>query len=155
MSKQDVLAQIREVGLGRVIRAESPEVAGQAIEAIRAGGVPILEITMTVPGAIRLIEEMAGRYGRDTIVGAGTVLDPETARACILAGARFVVSPSLNPETIACHRRHGVAGLPGALTPTEVVAAWQAGADMVKVFPAGAGGRAAVINALATPPPHI
>src|SRR5260370_28498734 len=155
MSKQDVLAQIREVGLVPVIRAESPEVAGEAIEAIRAGGVPILEITMTVPGAIRLIEEMAGRYGRDTIVGAGTVLDPETARACILAGARFVVSPSLNLETIACCRRHGVAVLPGALTPTEVVAAWQAGADMVKVFPAGAVGGAAHTQVPEGPPPPI
>src|SRR6266540_2934808 len=148
MSKHEVLAQIREVGLVPVIRAESPEVAGQAIEAIRAGGVPILEITMTVPGAIRLIEEMARRYGGDAVVGAGTVLDPETARACILAGARFVVSPSLNLETIACCRRYGVAVLPGALTPTEVVAAWQAGADMVKVFPAGAVGGASYIKAL-------
>ena len=155
MSKHDVLAQIREVGLVPVIRAESPEVAGQAIEAIRAGGVPILEITMTVPGAIRLIEDVAGRYGRDTVVGAGTVLDPETARACILAGARFVVSPSLNPETIACCRRYGVAVLPGALTPTEVVAAWQAGADMVKVFPAGAVGGASYIKALKAPLPQV
>ena len=155
MSKHDVLAQIREVGLVPVIRAESPELAGQVIEAIRAGGVPILEITMTVPGAIRLIEDVAGRYGRDTLVGAGTVLDPETARACILAGARFVVSPSLNPETIACCRRYGVAVLPGALTPTEVVAAWQAGADMVKVFPAGAVGGAAYIKALKAPLPQI
>jgi 2-dehydro-3-deoxyphosphogluconate aldolase/(4S)-4-hydroxy-2-oxoglutarate aldolase len=155
MSKHDVLAQIREVGLVPVIRAESPELAGQVIEAIRAGGVPILEITMTVPGAIRLIEDVAGRYGRDTLVGAGTVLDPETARACILAGARFVVSPSLNPETIACCRRYGVAVLPGALTPTEVVAAWQAGADMVKVFPAGAVGGAAYIKALKAPLPQV
>jgi 2-dehydro-3-deoxyphosphogluconate aldolase/(4S)-4-hydroxy-2-oxoglutarate aldolase len=155
MSKHDVLAQIREVGLVPVIRAESPELAGQVIEAIRAGGVPILEITMTVPGAIRLIEDVAGRYGRDTLVGAGTVLDPETARACILAGARFVVSPSLNPETIACCRRYGVAVLPGALTPTEVVAAWLAGADMVKVFPAGAVGGAAYIKALKAPLPQI
>src|SRR3989454_3087887 len=155
MSKQEVLAQIREVGLVPVIRAESPEVAGQAIEAIRAGGVPILEITMTVPGAIRLIEEMAGRYARDAVVGAGTVLDPETARACILAGARFVVSPSLNLETIACCRRYGVAVLPGALTPTEVLAAWQAGADMVKVFPAGAVGGASYIKALKAPLPQI
>jgi len=155
MSKHDVLAQIREVGLVPVIRAESPEVAGQAIEAIRAGGVPILEITMTVPGAIRLIEEMARRYGGDAVVGAGTVLDPETARACILAGARFVVSPSLNLETIACCRRYGVAVLPGALTPTEVVAAWQAGADMVKVFPAGAVGGASYIKALKAPLPQV
>jgi len=155
MSKHEVLAQIREVGLVPVIRAESPEVAGQAIEAIRAGGVPILEITMTVPGAIRLIEEMARRYGGDAVVGAGTVLDPETARACILAGARFVVSPSLNLETIACCRRYGVAVLPGALTPTEVVAAWQAGADMVKVFPAGAVGGASYIKALKAPLPQV
>ena len=155
MNKHDVLATIREVGIVPVIRAESPEAAGRAIEAIRAGGVPILEITMTVPGAVGLIEEMARKYGKDAVVGAGTVLDPETARACILAGARFVVSPSLNLETIACCRRYGVAVLPGALTPTEVVAAWQAGADMVKVFPAGALGGASYIKALKAPLPQI
>lgn len=155
MGKHEVLAQIREVGLVPVIRAETAEMASQAIEAIRAGGVPILEITMTVPGAVRLIEELTGRFGRDAVVGAGTVLDPETARACILAGARFVVSPSLNPETIACCRRYGVAVLPGALTPTEVVAAWEAGADMVKVFPAGAVGGPSYIKALKAPLPQI
>src|SRR5258707_8724109 len=90
MNKHDVLAKIREVGLVPVIRAESPEAAGRAIDAIRAGGVPILEITMTVPGAVGLIEDMARKYGKDAVVGAGTVLDPETARACILAGAPFV-----------------------------------------------------------------
>jgi 2-dehydro-3-deoxyphosphogluconate aldolase / (4S)-4-hydroxy-2-oxoglutarate aldolase len=155
MNKHDVLATIREVGIVPVIRAESAEAAGRAIEAIRAGGVPILEITMTVPGAVGLIEEMARKYGKDAVVGAGTVLDPETARACILAGAQFVVSPSLNLETIACCRRYGVAVLPGALTPTEVVAAWQAGADMVKVFPAGALGGASYIKALKAPLPQI
>ena len=118
MNKQDVLARIREVGLIPVIRAESKEEAGLAIEAIRAGGVPILEITMTVPGALRLIEAVTISYGQDVVVGAGTVLDPETARACILAGAQFVVSPALNLDTIACCRRYGVAVLPGALTPT-------------------------------------
>ena len=155
MNKHDVLAKIREVGLIPVIRAESPEAAGRAIDAIRAGGVPILEITMTVPGAVDLIEDLARKYGKDAVVGAGTVLDPETARACILAGAQFVVSPSLNLETIACCRRYGVAVLPGALTPTEVVAAWQAGADMVKVFPAGALGGASYIKALKAPLPQI
>jgi 2-dehydro-3-deoxyphosphogluconate aldolase/(4S)-4-hydroxy-2-oxoglutarate aldolase len=155
MNKHDVLAKIREVGLVPVIRAESPEAAGRAIDAIRAGGVPILEITMTVPGAVDLIGDMARKYGNDAVVGAGTVLDPETARACILAGAQFVVSPSLNLETIACCRRYGVAVLPGALTPTEVVAAWQAGADMVKVFPAGALGGASYIKALKAPLPQI
>ncbi len=155
MNKHEVLATIREVGLVPVIRAESPEAAGRAIDAIRAGGVPILEITMTVPGAVGLIEDMARKYGKDAVVGAGTVLDPETARACILAGAQFVVSPCLNLETIACCRRYGVAVLPGALTPTEVVAAWQAGADMVKVFPAGALGGASYIKALKAPLPQI
>lgn len=155
MNKHDVLATIREVGLVPVIRAESPEAASRAIDAIRAGGVPILEITMTVPGAVGLIEDMSRKYGKDAVVGAGTVLDPETARACILAGAQFVVSPSLNLETIACCRRYGVAVLPGALTPTEVVAAWQAGADMVKVFPAGALGGASYIKALKAPLPQI
>lgn len=155
MNKHEVLAKIREVGLVPVIRAESPEAAVRAIDAIRAGGVPIIEITMTVPGAVGLIEDMVRKYGKDAVVGAGTVLDPETARACILAGARFVVSPSLNLETIACCRRYGVAVLPGALTPTEVVAAWQAGADMVKVFPAGALGGASYIKALKAPLPQI
>jgi 2-dehydro-3-deoxyphosphogluconate aldolase/(4S)-4-hydroxy-2-oxoglutarate aldolase len=155
MAKKDVLFRIRETGLLPVIRAESADEAAQAIEAIHAGGVPLLEITMTVPGAVHLIEEISARYGADAVVGAGTVLDPETARACILAGAQFVVSPSLNPETIACCRRYGIAVLPGALTPTEVVAAWQAGADMVKVFPCGAVGGADYIKALKAPLPQI
>jgi 2-dehydro-3-deoxyphosphogluconate aldolase/(4S)-4-hydroxy-2-oxoglutarate aldolase len=155
MNKQDVLARIREVGLLPVIRAESPAEAARVIDAIRAGGVSLLEITMTVPGAVHLIEELSGRFGADAVVGAGTVLDPETARACILAGAQFVVSPSLNLETIACCRRYGVAVLPGALTPTEVVAAWQAGADMVKVFPCGAVGGASYVKALKAPLPQI
>src|ERR1051326_981140 len=93
---------------------------------------------MTVPGAVRVIEEVSARWRRGGLVGAGTVLDPETARACILAGARFVVSPALDLETIECCRRYGVAVMPGALTPPEVVRAWVAGADFVKVFPAGA-----------------
>jgi 2-dehydro-3-deoxyphosphogluconate aldolase/(4S)-4-hydroxy-2-oxoglutarate aldolase len=155
MNKHDVLAAIRDVGLVPVIRADSPESAGQVIEAIRAGGVPILEITMTVPGAVGLIADVTRRYGNDVVVGAGTVLDAETARACILAGASFVVSPSLNLDTIACCRRYGVAVLPGALTPTEVVTAWQAGADMVKVFPAGAVGGASYIKALKAPLPQV
>ncbi|HLA79107.1 MAG TPA: bifunctional 4-hydroxy-2-oxoglutarate aldolase/2-dehydro-3-deoxy-phosphogluconate aldolase [Vicinamibacteria bacterium] len=155
MDKQQVLALIRRQGVVPVIRAESAEEATRAIEAIRAGGVSVLEITMTVPGAVRLIEEVAGQVGEEAVVGAGTVLDAETARACILAGARFVVSPALDVATIACCRRYGVAVLPGALTPTEVLAAWQAGADMVKVFPAGALGGASYIKALRAPLPQV
>jgi 2-dehydro-3-deoxyphosphogluconate aldolase/(4S)-4-hydroxy-2-oxoglutarate aldolase len=154
MTKAEVVARIRELGVIPVVRAESAKEAAQAIEAIRAGGVDVLEVTLTVPGAVGLIDELGRRY-RDAVVGAGTVLDPETARACILAGARFVVSPSLNLETIACCRRYGVAVFPGALTPTEVVAAWQAGADMVKVFPCGAVGGPSYIKALKAPLPQV
>ena len=155
MDKQQVLSRIREVGIVPVIRAESADEAARAIDAIRAGGVSVLEITMTVPGAVELIAEVARRVGRDAVVGAGTVLDPETARTCILAGARFVVSPALNLDTIACCRRYGIAIMPGALTPTEVVTAWQAGADFVKVFPCGAVGGAAYIKALKAPLPQV
>jgi 2-dehydro-3-deoxyphosphogluconate aldolase/(4S)-4-hydroxy-2-oxoglutarate aldolase len=155
MNKSEVLARIRDVGIVPVVRAESAEEAWRAIEAIRAGGVAILEITMTVPGAVQLIEAVARRVGAEAVVGAGTVLDAETARACIQAGARFVVSPALSPETIACCRRYGVAVMPGALTPTEVVAAWQAGADLVKVFPCGAVGGAGYIRALKAPLPQV
>jgi 2-dehydro-3-deoxyphosphogluconate aldolase/(4S)-4-hydroxy-2-oxoglutarate aldolase len=155
MNRSEVLARIREVGIVPVVRAESADEAAQAIDAIRAGGVSVLEITMTVPGAIGLIEDVARRVGSQALVGAGTVLDAETARACILAGARFVVSPALNLDTIACCRRYGVAVLPGALTPTEVVAAWQAGADMVKVFPCSALGGASYIKALKAPLPQV
>jgi 2-dehydro-3-deoxyphosphogluconate aldolase / (4S)-4-hydroxy-2-oxoglutarate aldolase len=155
MSRQAVLDRIREVGIVPVVRAESADEAGRAIAAIMAGGVPVLEITMTVPNAVRLIEDLAGRFGGQAVVGAGTVLDPETARACILAGAQFVVSPSTNVATIACCRRYGVPVMPGALTPTEVVAAWEAGADMVKVFPCSALGGASYIKALKAPLPQI
>lgn len=154
-SQQEVLARIREVGVVPVIRAESPDEAAAAVVAIRAGGIPVLEITLTVPGAIRVIEDVARRCGADALVGAGTVLDAETARACILAGARFVVSPALDLDTIALCRRYGVPVFPGALTPTEVVRAWQAGADMVKVFPCGNVGGAGYIKSLKAPLPQI
>jgi 2-dehydro-3-deoxyphosphogluconate aldolase/(4S)-4-hydroxy-2-oxoglutarate aldolase len=127
----------------------------KAIDAIRAGGISILEITMTVPGAVAVIEEVSKRYGSEVLVGAGTVLDPETARDCIRAGAQFVVSPALNLETIEACRREHIAVLPGALTPTEVVQAWNAKADFVKVFPAGAVGGASYLKSLKAPLPHI
>ena len=153
--KAAVIQTIRDIGIIPVVRAQSADEAMKAIDAIRAGGISILEITMTVPGAVSVIEEVSKRYGNDAVVGAGTVLDGETARACILAGARFVVSPSLNVETIEVCRRYGVAVMPGALTPTEVVQAWSAGADFVKVFPAGAVGGASYIKSLKAPLPQI
>jgi len=155
MNKAAVTQQIRDIGLIPVVRATSADEAMRAIDAIREGGVSVLEITMTVPGAIGVIEQVARNYGNDVLVGAGTVLDAETARACILNGAQFVVSPALNVETIECCRRYGVAVMPGALTPTEVVQAWTAGADFVKVFPAGALGGASYLKALKAPLPQI
>ena len=155
MHKNEVIKQIRDIGIIPVVRASSADEAMRAIDAIREGGVSVLEITMTVPGAVNAIAQVAATYGDEVIVGAGTVLDAETARACILNGAQFVVSPSLNLETIACCRRYGVAVLPGALTPTEIVTAWTAGADFVKVFPAGSLGGASYIKSLKAPLPQI
>jgi 2-dehydro-3-deoxyphosphogluconate aldolase / (4S)-4-hydroxy-2-oxoglutarate aldolase len=155
MNRSEVVNKIKEIGIVPVVRADSPEEAMQAVEAIKAGGVPILEITMTVPGAIKVIEMIADKFGDAVIVGAGTVLDPETARACILAGATFIVSPALNLKTIELCRRYSVPICPGALTPTEVVTAWQAGADFVKVFPCSAMGGASYIKGLKAPLPQV
>ncbi|MBA2702314.1 MAG: bifunctional 4-hydroxy-2-oxoglutarate aldolase/2-dehydro-3-deoxy-phosphogluconate aldolase [Blastocatellia bacterium] len=155
MNRQGVLRRINEIGVVPVVRAASPEEAIQVIEAIKMGGLSILEITMTVPHAVKVIEEVVDRYGGEVVVGAGTVLDPETARACILAGASFVVSPSFNLHTIELCRRYSIAVFAGALTPTEVVTAWQAGADAVKVFPCGAVGGAKYLASLKAPLPQI
>src|SRR5215218_6571034 len=155
MSKTEVIQLIRDTGVIPVVRATSADEAMRAIDAIREGGISVLEITMTVPGAIKVIEEVSKRYGKDAVVGAGTVLDPETAEACISSGAQFIVSPALNVETIACCRRLDIAVMPGALTPTEVVQAWNAGADFVKVFPAGAVGGPSYLKALKAPLPQI
>ena len=155
MKRQEVLRRIEEVGVVPVVRASSAEEAMQVIEAIRAGGVSVLEITMTVPRAVRVIEQVADRYGDEVVVGAGTVLDAETARACILAGATFVVSPSLNLATIEMCKRYSVAVTPGSLTPTEVVTAWTAGADAVKIFPCSAMGGAKYLKSLKAPLPQV
>jgi 2-dehydro-3-deoxyphosphogluconate aldolase/(4S)-4-hydroxy-2-oxoglutarate aldolase len=153
--KERVLGRIRDLGLVPVVRAQSADEAVQAIDAILEGGVDVLEVTMTVPDAVPLIEKIARRFGESAVIGAGTVIDAETARACILAGAQFIVAPTTNADTIACCRRYSVPVLPGALTPTEVLAAWQAGADMVKVFPCSAVGGASYIKALKAPLPQI
>lgn len=155
MNKREVLRHIAEVGVIPVVRASTAAEALAVGEAIRAGGINILEITMTVPDAPRVIEEVADRFGDTVLVGAGTVLDPETARTCTLAGARFVVSPGLNLSTVEMCLRHGIAIFPGALTPTEVITAWQAGADAVKVFPCSAMGGAKYLKALKAPLPEI
>jgi 2-dehydro-3-deoxyphosphogluconate aldolase/(4S)-4-hydroxy-2-oxoglutarate aldolase len=155
MNKSDVLKRIRETGLIPVVRAESSDQALRAVAALKAGGLDVLEITMTVPGAVEVIRTLTAECGPETLIGAGTVLDPETAQACIQAGAQFIVSPALNEETIKFCREQDVAVFPGALTPTEVVRAWKAGADAVKVFPAGAVGGASYLKALKAPLPQI
>ena len=155
MHKSAVLKKIREVGLVPVLRADSEEEALAIAYALEAGGVTILEVTMTVPGAIDAIRRLASEAGDRILVGAGTVLDPETARACMLAGAEFIVSPALNVKTIEICRRYDVAVFPGALTPTEVITAWQAGADAVKVFPCSALGGAKYLKALKAPLPQV
>ena len=155
MDKKQIVEQLESLGLVPVVRASSADEAMQVIEAIKAGGVNVLEITMTVPGAVRVIEKVADKYGSDVLVGAGTVLDPETARACLLAGAQFIVSPALNLDTIALCHRYSAPVMPGVLTPTEVITAWSAGADFVKVFPCGAVGGASYIKNLRGPFPQI
>jgi 2-dehydro-3-deoxyphosphogluconate aldolase/(4S)-4-hydroxy-2-oxoglutarate aldolase len=154
MEKAAVLKNLQETGLVPVLRAESVEKALALAEAVAAGGVNVVEVTMTVPGAVEVIERLV-RDRPEILVGAGTVLDAETARTCILAGAQFVVSPALNVKTIAMCHRYSVAVLPGALTPTEIVTAWEAGADVVKVFPAGAMGGARYLVSLKGPLPQI
>ncbi len=155
MDKKQIVEHIENLGLVPVVRASSADEALQVIEAIKAGGVDVLEITMTVPGAIKVIEKVADKFGSDVLIGAGTVLDPETARACLLAGAQFIVSPALNLDTIALCQRYSAPVMPGVLTPTEVITAWSAGADMVKVFPCGAVGGASYIKNLKGPFPQV
>ena len=155
MKKVDVLKRIREVGLLPVLRAASAEEALALAWAIEAGGISAIEVTMTVPGAVGVIEILAREAGDRILIGAGTVLDPETARACMLAGATLIVSPSLNLKTIEICHRYSVAIIPGALTPTEIVTAWEAGADVVKVFPCSALGGAKYLKALKGPLPQI
>jgi 2-dehydro-3-deoxyphosphogluconate aldolase/(4S)-4-hydroxy-2-oxoglutarate aldolase len=155
MTSKEILAFITEVGIVPIVRTSSAEGAIQAVEAIYAGGVRAAEITMTVPGALHALEKLADRFGGKLILGAGTVLDPETARACMLAGAEFFVTPSLRLSTIEMAKRYSKVICPGALTPTEVLTAWEAGADAVKIFPCGNVGGPKYIKALKGPFPQI
>ena len=154
LTKIEVLAEIRKIGLVPVLRAESEAQAIALAEAIADGGVTVLEVTMTVPGAVRVIARLR-KERPEILLGAGTVLDAETAHACIEEGAEFVVSPAFSLKTVEMCQRHGKAVLPGALTPTEVLSAWQAGADVVKVFPASAMGGAKYLRSLKAPLPQI
>ena len=154
MDKPTKLGLIRETGVVAIIRAASSEQLIAAADAIKAGGVRVIEVTMTTPGALAVIEQATHKYGDDVLFGAGSVLDAETARAAILAGAGFIVAPTLDLGTIALCNRYGIPVMPGCYTPSEMLAAWQAGADMVKLFPASVGGPA-LVKAIRAPLPQL
>lgn len=151
----EALARIRAGGIVPIIRTPSAEEALAAADAIRAGGIDVIEVTLSVPGALEVIAQLARRFGEAVVLGAGTVLDAATARACRDAGARFVVCPTFDAATVAWCAREGLPVMPGALTPTEVLQAWRAGASMVKVFPCDAVGGASYVKALKAPLPQI
>ncbi|WP_437976901.1 bifunctional 4-hydroxy-2-oxoglutarate aldolase/2-dehydro-3-deoxy-phosphogluconate aldolase [Sorangium sp. So ce295] len=155
MNREQVVRRIEEIGVVPVVRAPSGELAVRAARALCAGGIEVVEITMTVPGALSVMREIASRMGDHVLVGAGTVLTADAARACIEAGAEFIVSPGLDLEVIRAAHDLGRAVFPGALTPTEVINAWNAGADTVKVFPCSAMGGAKYLRALRAPLPEV
>jgi 2-dehydro-3-deoxyphosphogluconate aldolase/(4S)-4-hydroxy-2-oxoglutarate aldolase len=154
MSRDETLKRILDCGIVAVVRAESGELLAKVVRALAEGGVTAAEITFTVPGAVDVIRRVRQELGDSVVLGAGTVLDPETARAALLAGAEYIVSPAVNPEVIRLCRRYDKVVMPGAFTPTEVIAAWEAGADVVKIFPAEVGGPP-YIKALRAPLPQI
>ena len=155
MDKAEVFQRIVEVGIVPVVRAASSEDALRAAEAVSLGGIPIVEITMTVPGAVEVIRSLIKQRGGELLIGAGTVLDPQMARRCIEAGAQFLASPGLDLETVAFARAQGKVMFAGALTPTEVLAAFKAGSDFVKVFPCNALGGPKYIASLRGPLPQV
>ena len=154
MSQNNALDLILGTGVVAIMRAKNSNQLLSAAEAVLAGGVKAIEVTMTTPGALDVIRQATGQFGSDVLFGVGSVLDPETARAAILAGAQFVVCPTLNLKTIEVCNRYSVPIMPGAYTPTELLTAWEAGASLVKVFPASLGGPA-YIKAVKAPLPQI
>lgn len=154
MSQNNALDLILETGVVAIMRAKNSDQLLSAAQAVLAGGVKAIEVTMTTPGALDVITQATGQFGSDVLFGVGSVLDPETARAAILAGAQFVVCPTLNLKTIEVCNRYSVPIMPGAYTPTELLTAWEAGASIVKIFPASVGG-SAYIKAVKAPLPQI
>lgn len=154
MTKADRLQLIRDTGVIAIMRADSPAQLIAAAAAIRQGGVCVIEVSMTTPGALQVIADAAAQFGVDVLFGAGTVLDSETARAAILAGAGLIVAPTLDVEVVKLCNRYGVVAIPGCYTPTEMLTATQAGADLVKFFPAEIGGPD-MVRALRAPLPQV
>ena len=155
MEKREVFNRMVSEGLVPIIRVSSAKEAVNVADAIKAGGCSLIEITMSVPGALDTIKDLTHKYKDEIIMGAGTVLDPETGRAALLAGAQFIVTPTLNVNLIQLAHRYSTVIVPGAATPTEILAAWNAGADMVKVFPAAQLGGSEYLKALRGPLPQI
>jgi 2-dehydro-3-deoxyphosphogluconate aldolase / (4S)-4-hydroxy-2-oxoglutarate aldolase len=151
-STQEILER---AGLIPVLRAKSSAQAHAVVEAMIAGGITVVEVTMTVPGAIHLLKELKKEHGAKLLLGSGTVTNAAQAEATIEAGAEFVVSPSLHVDVISATRSNGKVSIPGALTPTEAITAWEAGADYVKIFPCSAVGGASYLKALLAPFPHL
>jgi 2-dehydro-3-deoxyphosphogluconate aldolase / (4S)-4-hydroxy-2-oxoglutarate aldolase len=154
MDRKDVRTRIEKIGIVPCARVTSPEYAQFAAETLYAAEIPILEVTMTLPQAPEVIASLVKKFP-DMIIGAGTVLDEESARLCISAGARFITSPGLIPEVVECSKQADVVVFPGALTATEVISAWKAGADFVKIFPTGLVGGTHYLRALKVPLPQI
>ncbi|MDI6870101.1 MAG: bifunctional 4-hydroxy-2-oxoglutarate aldolase/2-dehydro-3-deoxy-phosphogluconate aldolase [Bacillota bacterium] len=154
-SKTETIVRLERCGLVPVIRVSSAQDALDTAEALREGGVDVIEVTMSVPGALNAIETLHNRFGDEVVLGAGTVLDTETARLAILAGAEVLVSPNLTLDVVELCHGYGVVAMPGALTPTEIMQAWEAGADLVKVFPAGLVGGPRYIKAVKEPLPQV
>lgn len=153
-SIDEVIQRIAEIGIVPVVRATSVEHANRAVEAICNAGIPVVEITMTVPNAVSVIRELAKQRGHDVLIGAGTVITAEQAEACLSAGARFLVSPGLSVAALEVAKRHNKLAIPGALTPTELMAAQAHGATLVKIFPCGNVGGAKYLKSLKAPFPH-
>jgi 2-dehydro-3-deoxyphosphogluconate aldolase / (4S)-4-hydroxy-2-oxoglutarate aldolase len=152
---KEAAKRIVETGIVPVVRASSAKQAFQAVEGVCAGGISVIEMTMTVPGALDTISQLGKSIGKDVLIGAGTVLDAETAQACIDAGSEFIVSPGFDLATVKLANKAGKLMMAGALTPSEVIAAWRAGSDFVKIFPCGAVGGPNYIKALKAPLPQI
>ena len=153
--KSEVARLIEDIGIIPVVRASTHEQALKAASAVAAGGIPIVEITMTVPGAIDVIRELRKSMEASVLIGAGTVLDAKTAAKCVAAGAEFIVSPGFNRATVRYAKREGILVMAGGLTPNEVITAWNAGSDYVKVFPCGNVGGPSYIRALKAALPQI
>ncbi len=154
-SHSEILNQLLNEKVVAIVRLDSGEKLVKVAEALKAGGISAIEFTVSTPGAIDMIKEASAKFGAEVLMGAGTVLDPETARAAILAGAEFIVTPTVNNETLALCKRYGKPTVAGALTPSEILSVWEAGADLVKVFPASVVGGAKYIKAVLAPLPQV